>query len=87
MLDVRLSLAVALRTIQVTVRLSSVPLPNFEGEHPGGGSGASHLSSPSTNLTSGLVTRRLFRVPQAAKALYIYKHPGLLFDSNPVPTV
>ncbi|GFT42340.1 hypothetical protein TNCV_1786361 [Trichonephila clavipes] len=37
--------------------------PNFEGEHPGGGSRVSHLSSPATNLTSGLAARRLFRVP------------------------
>ncbi|GFV83333.1 hypothetical protein TNCV_1900591 [Trichonephila clavipes] len=28
--------------------------PNFEGEHPGGGSGASHFSSPATNITRGL---------------------------------
>ncbi|GFW09870.1 hypothetical protein TNCV_4251991 [Trichonephila clavipes] len=33
-----------------------------------------------------LAARRLFRVPPAAKALYIYKHPCLLRDSNPVPT-
>ncbi|GFX13052.1 hypothetical protein TNCV_2357081 [Trichonephila clavipes] len=46
----------------------------------------SHLATPSTNPTKGLMTRRLFRVPYAAKALYIYKHPCLLRDSNPVPT-
>ncbi|GFS66531.1 histone-lysine N-methyltransferase SETMAR [Trichonephila clavipes] len=40
--------------------------------------------SPSTNHTTGLVARRLFRVPPAAKALYIYKQPCLLLDSNPV---
>ncbi|GFV51216.1 hypothetical protein TNCV_2545651 [Trichonephila clavipes] len=33
------------------------------GEQPGGGSGASHLSSLATNLTRGLTARRLFRVP------------------------
>ncbi|GFW81741.1 hypothetical protein TNCV_2884151 [Trichonephila clavipes] len=55
-LDVRLSLAVALNTIQVTVRFSSAP-PQF------GGSGASHLSSPTTNLTRGLSACRLFKVP------------------------
>ncbi|GFW54034.1 hypothetical protein TNCV_3828421 [Trichonephila clavipes] len=42
--------------------------------------------STSTNLTRGLAARQLFRVPHAAKALYIYKHPCLLRDSNPVPT-
>ncbi|GFU19968.1 hypothetical protein TNCV_2705971 [Trichonephila clavipes] len=42
-------------------------------------------SSPSTNITRGLAARRLFKVPHAAKALYIYKHPCLVRDSNPVP--
>ncbi|GFV67967.1 transposable element Tcb1 transposase [Trichonephila clavipes] len=46
----------------------------------------SHLSSPSTKLTKGLEARRLFRVPPVVKALYIYKHPCLLRDSNPGPT-
>ncbi|GFT37740.1 hypothetical protein TNCV_3892671, partial [Trichonephila clavipes] len=32
-------------------------------EHPGGWSGAFHLSSPSTNLMRGLAARRLFKVP------------------------
>ncbi|GFU87975.1 hypothetical protein TNCV_1335441 [Trichonephila clavipes] len=61
-LDVRLSLAVALGTIQVTVRFSSVP-PQFRGRIPWGWSKASHLSSPSTSLTRGLAARSLFRVP------------------------
>ncbi|GFX39071.1 hypothetical protein TNCV_3426571 [Trichonephila clavipes] len=60
-LDVCLSLAIALSTIQVTVRFSSVT-PNFEEETPGG-SGASHLSSPSTNITRGHAARRLFSTP------------------------
>ncbi|GFW78806.1 hypothetical protein TNCV_4262261 [Trichonephila clavipes] len=41
---------------------------------------------PSTNLTRGLAARWLFRVPPAAKARFIYKHPCLLRDSNPGPT-
>ncbi|GFU83318.1 hypothetical protein TNCV_3739291 [Trichonephila clavipes] len=32
-----------------------------------GWSGTSHFSSPSTNLTRGLATRRLFRVPPCRK--------------------
>ncbi|GFU37739.1 hypothetical protein TNCV_1466091 [Trichonephila clavipes] len=71
--------------MQVTERFCSVP-PQFRARKPWGWSGSSHLSSPSTNHTRGLVARRLFRVPPAAKALYIYKHPCLLQDSNPVPT-
>ncbi|GFW68557.1 hypothetical protein TNCV_529121 [Trichonephila clavipes] len=71
--------------MQVTVRFCSVP-PQFRERKPWGWSGASHLSFPSTNHTRGLAARRLFRVPHTAKALYIYKHPCLLRDSNPVPT-
>ncbi|GFT26410.1 dynein heavy chain 17, axonemal [Trichonephila clavipes] len=91
-LDVRLSLAATLSLIQVTVNLAQFH-PNFEGEHPGGGSRASHLSSPSTNLARRLAARRLFRLlngyleyPHAENAPYIYKHPCLLQDSNPGPT-
>ncbi|GFV22596.1 uncharacterized protein TNCV_2077881 [Trichonephila clavipes] len=51
-----------------------------------GSSRASHLSTPSTNHTRELAARRLFRVTPAGKALYIYKHPCLLRDLNPVPT-
>ncbi|GFW24055.1 hypothetical protein TNCV_4950991 [Trichonephila clavipes] len=54
--DVRLSLAVALRTLQVTVRFSSVP-PKFWGRIPWGG----HW--PPSTLTRGLAARRLFRFP------------------------
>ncbi|GFV61553.1 hypothetical protein TNCV_4543851 [Trichonephila clavipes] len=77
----RLSLAVALST----ERFSSVSL-QFRGRTPWGWSGASNLSSPTTNLTRGFAARRIFKVPHAAKALHIYKHPCLLRDSNPVPT-
>ncbi|GFW78260.1 hypothetical protein TNCV_137291 [Trichonephila clavipes] len=65
-----LSLALALSTIQVTVRFCSFP-PQLEGENSGGCQG------PPTSLhllpnTRGLAARRLFRV--STKALYIYKH-------------
>ncbi|GFX38144.1 hypothetical protein TNCV_3837431 [Trichonephila clavipes] len=51
-----------------------------EGKHPGGGHG------PSTNLKRGLAARWLFRAPPCRRTLYIYKHPCLLRDSNPIPT-
>ncbi|GFX62239.1 hypothetical protein TNCV_3306131 [Trichonephila clavipes] len=51
----------------MTVRFSSVP-PQFRRNAPWGlGSDASHLPSPSTNLTRGLTTRRIFRVPPYSK--------------------
>ncbi|GFT14434.1 hypothetical protein TNCV_4004101 [Trichonephila clavipes] len=52
--------------MQVTVRFCSVP-PHFRGRTPWAWSGASHLSSPSTNHTRGLAARRLFRVPPCRK--------------------
>ncbi|GFX68613.1 hypothetical protein TNCV_1800261 [Trichonephila clavipes] len=52
--------------MQVTVRFGSVP-PQFRGRTPWGWSEASHLSSPSTNLTRGLAARRQFRVPPCLK--------------------
>ncbi|GFS62174.1 hypothetical protein TNCV_477091 [Trichonephila clavipes] len=67
------------------ILLGSTPISreNNPGEKPG----AFHLSSPSTNLTRGLASSRLFRVPPPAmKVLFIYKHLCLLRDSNPVPT-
>ncbi|GFV77584.1 hypothetical protein TNCV_1071131 [Trichonephila clavipes] len=54
----RLSLALALSIMQVTVRFSRFH-PNFEGDHLGDGL----LSTPSTNFTRRLGSRRLFRVP------------------------
>ncbi|GFX21084.1 uncharacterized protein TNCV_4366641 [Trichonephila clavipes] len=90
-----LSLPVASNTKQVTVRFSpyqipiSVPVysyPNFEGEHPGGGQGPStSLPLPSTSLKD-LRLDGYLEYPHAAIVLYIYKHPCLLWDSNPVPT-
>ncbi|GFS56002.1 hypothetical protein TNCV_2564481 [Trichonephila clavipes] len=82
----RLSLALVLSTMQVTVRFCSVS-SQFRGRKTWGCTGASHLSSPSTNLTRGLAARDCYlEYPHATKALYIYKHPCLLRDSNPVPT-
>ncbi|GFW13618.1 hypothetical protein TNCV_1210841 [Trichonephila clavipes] len=52
--------------MQVTVRFCSVP-PQFRGEHSGGGSGVSHLSSSSPNHTRRLAARPLFRVPPCRK--------------------
>ncbi|GFW85723.1 hypothetical protein TNCV_853721 [Trichonephila clavipes] len=55
--------------------------PNFEGEHPGGGSRASHPMPPT--LREDLQLDGCLEYLPAAKALYIYKHPCLLRDSNP----
>ncbi|GFT19198.1 uncharacterized protein TNCV_303261 [Trichonephila clavipes] len=80
-----MSLALALSTIQVTVRFCSVP-PQFRGRKPWGGLG------PPTSFPFPPTTREdlwqdgYLEYPHAAKALYIYKHPCLLLDSNPVPT-
>ncbi|GFV10636.1 hypothetical protein TNCV_2122871 [Trichonephila clavipes] len=52
-----------------------------EGDHPG----ASHLFSPSTNLTGGLEARQIFRVPPYLERTSIHKYPCLLRDSNPKP--
>ncbi|GFT03382.1 transposable element Tcb1 transposase [Trichonephila clavipes] len=57
-----LSLALALSTIQGTVRFCSFP-PQFCGRTTLGVVRSVHLSFPSTNLTRGLAVRRLFRVP------------------------
>ncbi|GFU05198.1 hypothetical protein TNCV_575301 [Trichonephila clavipes] len=57
--------------------------PKFKEENPGEGSGASHISSSSTNFTIGLEC--YLEYPHAVKALCIYKHPYLLRDSNPGP--
>ncbi|GFX89022.1 hypothetical protein TNCV_2853221 [Trichonephila clavipes] len=67
-LDVRLTLTVALRSLYRRQYDSARFHPNFEGEYPGGGSGAFHLSSPSTKVTRGLATQRLFRVPPCREA-------------------
>ncbi|GFU70819.1 hypothetical protein TNCV_3667861 [Trichonephila clavipes] len=61
-MDVQLSLAVASSTPQMTERFGPVS-PQFRERTPWRWSRASHLSSPSTDLTRGLGARRLFRVP------------------------
>ncbi|GFV90415.1 hypothetical protein TNCV_49901 [Trichonephila clavipes] len=75
--------ALALSTIQVTVRFGSVH-PNLDGEHSGGG------QRPPTSLPLPPTTREDLQLdgyleyPHAVKALYIYKQPYLLRDSNPL---
>ncbi|GFV87537.1 hypothetical protein TNCV_3281751 [Trichonephila clavipes] len=77
----RLSLAVALSTIQVTVRLTRFH-PNFEGGHLGVLRGLPPLYPFHQPHEKTCGSRRLCRVSPAAKALYIYKHPCLLRDSK-----
>ncbi|GFV42041.1 hypothetical protein TNCV_1569081 [Trichonephila clavipes] len=48
-------------------------------------SGTFHLSSPSTNLTRGLVARRLLKVPPCRENTIHLQHPCLLRDSKPRP--
>ncbi|GFV46854.1 hypothetical protein TNCV_1938771 [Trichonephila clavipes] len=50
--------------------------PNFKGEDPGGVPGASHLISPSTNLTKGIAAVWLFRVLTCRKGI-IHLQPPL----------
>ncbi|GFS95113.1 uncharacterized protein TNCV_2704681 [Trichonephila clavipes] len=44
------------------------------------------LSSRSTTSREDLLLDGYLECPHATKALYIYKHPCLLWDSNPDPT-
>ncbi|GFV65518.1 hypothetical protein TNCV_1737551 [Trichonephila clavipes] len=62
LMTVTLFVSRTLSTIQVTLRFGSIP-PQFRGKTLWVWSEASHLSSPSTNHTRGLATRRLFSVP------------------------
>ncbi|GFU31714.1 hypothetical protein TNCV_1175961 [Trichonephila clavipes] len=72
-------LAVALSTIQVTERFSSVSPPIWS---PWAGQGLpTSLPLPPTSREDGLL-----KYPHVEKALYIFKHPCLLQDSNPGPT-
>ncbi|GFW81730.1 uncharacterized protein TNCV_2884041 [Trichonephila clavipes] len=60
--------------------------PNFEKEHPGGDQRPpTSLPLPPT-LQEDLWLDGYLEYPPAAKALYIYKHPCLLWNSNPGPT-
>ncbi|GFX81491.1 uncharacterized protein TNCV_4508981 [Trichonephila clavipes] len=81
-----LSLAGASSTIQVTVRFSSVS-PQFRGRTLSGGGQRSPTSLPLPPTSrADLRLDGYLEYPHAAKALYIYKHPCLLRDSNPDPT-
>ncbi|GFV43567.1 hypothetical protein TNCV_1690111 [Trichonephila clavipes] len=86
-LDARMSLIVALSTIQVTIQFSWFH-PNPEGENPRKGPEAFKLFFPSTNLTRGLAARRLFRVPHGAKIRYIWQTsmPSPGFEPRPYNT-
>ncbi|GFX06367.1 DUF1758 domain-containing protein [Trichonephila clavipes] len=78
-------LPVALSTLQVTERSSSVS-SNFEGELPRGNRGLpTSLLLPPTSREDLRIDGYL-KYTYAAKALHIYKHPCLLRDSNSVPT-
>ncbi|GFT51898.1 uncharacterized protein TNCV_1226201 [Trichonephila clavipes] len=85
-LDVCLTLAVALNIMQVTGYVLDQFHPNFEGEYLGGG------QRPPTSLLLPPTSRGDLRLhgylkyPHTTKALFIYKHPWLLRDSNPGPT-
>ncbi|GFV96397.1 hypothetical protein TNCV_2869751 [Trichonephila clavipes] len=73
---VRLSLAVALSTIQAWL------YPNFKGEQPGIGQGLPPNLPLPTASRKDLLLNGYLEHPHAAKSLYIYKHPCLLRDSN-----
>ncbi|GFU58286.1 uncharacterized protein TNCV_3646251 [Trichonephila clavipes] len=61
------------------------PSPNLEGEiHRGGQGPPTSLPLPPTS-GEDLQLNRYLEYHHAAKTLYIYKHPCLLRDSNPVP--
>ncbi|GFW28798.1 hypothetical protein TNCV_201211 [Trichonephila clavipes] len=77
-LDVRLSLAVALSTMQVKGWFSSVH-SNFKGEHPRGGQG------PPTSLTIELEARHLCREPPCRKDPFYIQTPMTSPEFEPRP--
>ncbi|GFS60103.1 hypothetical protein TNCV_2826341 [Trichonephila clavipes] len=77
-----LSLAVALSTIQVTVRFESVP-PNFEGEHPRVVQGPPTFLPLPPTFREDLWLDAYLKYPHDAKALFSYKHPCFFWDSIP----
>ncbi|GFW76578.1 hypothetical protein TNCV_2681951 [Trichonephila clavipes] len=79
-LDVCLTLAIALSTIQMTVRFSSNP-PQFRGNTPWKGQEPPTSLSFQPTSREDLLLDGYLQYPQAAKAIYIYKHPCLLRDS------
>ncbi|GFV79576.1 hypothetical protein TNCV_2929601 [Trichonephila clavipes] len=60
--------------------------PNFEGEQPGRGSGASHLFLPSTNLARELAAGWLFRVPRKSKIHLQTSMPSEGYELRPCGT-
>ncbi|GFV43497.1 hypothetical protein TNCV_4592211 [Trichonephila clavipes] len=71
--------------MQLTVRFSSV-LPQIRGTNPGDSQRLpTSLPLPPTSRED-LRLDGYLEYLDAANALYIYKHPCLFRDSNPVPT-
>ncbi|GFT88616.1 hypothetical protein TNCV_905161 [Trichonephila clavipes] len=83
-LVVHLPSSIGLSTIQVTVLFASVP-PQFCDRTPWGWSEATHFSPFLSNSLEDLRIDGYLECPYAPKALYIYKYPYLLRDSNPGP--
>ncbi|GFV48687.1 uncharacterized protein TNCV_293001 [Trichonephila clavipes] len=80
-----MSLAVALSTMQLTVRFDSVPRQVKGRTLWGGQRPPTSLPFPPTSRED-LGLDGYLEYLHIAKALYIYKHPCLHRDSNPVPT-
>ncbi|GFU80372.1 transposon Ty3-I Gag-Pol polyprotein [Trichonephila clavipes] len=68
--------------MHVAVRFSSV-LPPYLEENTLWGARASHLSSPTTNLTRGLAARRNFRVPRCREVTTPMPSLGLMAQQSP----
>ncbi|GFT96234.1 uncharacterized protein TNCV_3906741 [Trichonephila clavipes] len=76
-------------TRQVTIRYlypSATTVTPIMRENTPGVVRASHLSSPSTNLTRGLVARRLFKLSPCREGIILPKHLCILQDLNAGPT-
>ncbi|GFU40682.1 uncharacterized protein TNCV_3230561 [Trichonephila clavipes] len=71
--------------MRVTVRFCSI-LPQFRGRKPWGWPGPPPSLPVLPTPREDLRLDSYLKYSHAAKALYIYKHPCLLRDSNPVPT-
>ncbi|GFW46263.1 uncharacterized protein TNCV_2813581 [Trichonephila clavipes] len=67
-------------------RKSIITHPEVEGEYPGNAQGLPTSLPLSSTSREDLRFDGYLEYPHAAKALYIYKHPCLLRDSNPGPT-
>ncbi|GFT00256.1 uncharacterized protein TNCV_2738231 [Trichonephila clavipes] len=73
-------LVVTLRTMQVTVRFWFVSTPILEANTPG------VIRSLPPTSREDLQLDGYLEYPHVTKALYIYKHPCLLRDSDPGST-